>query len=178
MIEKQSESENNRRRLPTWVRAAAFLILFSFLALIAWGLFRSQKGPISIGDPVSPFILTTFDGNIIHTADLHGQVILVNFWASWCNPCEEEAAAMETAWRSYQGSGDVDTEPEATEFINKYDITYPNGPDLRSEISNLFGIRGVPETYVIDRQGKLAFVKKGPFSSASDIQYIIDRFLD
>jgi cytochrome c biogenesis protein CcmG/thiol:disulfide interchange protein DsbE len=186
MDEQLMDTEKKARRLPTWVVAIAFVILFAFLALIAWGLRLSQEGPISIGDSVSPFVLTTFDGNTINTADYQGKVIVVNFWASWCSPCEEEAAAMETAWRSYQSDGEViflgvdyvDTEPEAMEFLNKYNITYPNGPDLRSEISDLFRIRGVPETYIIDRQGNLAFVKKGPFSSVSDIQYVIDGFLE
>ena len=186
MIEKSIKPGNKQRRLPAWVTGAAFLSLIIFLAIIGWGLSRSQEGPISIGDHVSPFVLTTYDGESINTADLQGRVIVVNFWASWCSPCEDEAAAMENAWRSYQDSGDViflgvdyvDTETEALKFLIKHDITYPNGPDLRSEISGLFRIRGVPETYVIDRQGKLASVKKGPFSSAEEIKNVIDGFLN
>ncbi len=124
-----------------------------------------------------------FDGNVIHTADLTGKVILVNFWASWCNPCEEEAAELEQAWRLYRDSGDVvflgvdyvDTEAEAKAYLAKFDITYPNGPDLRTQISQLFRIRGVPETYIINREGKLVFVKIGPFASLGEIQQAIEQ---
>ena len=92
---------------------------------------------------------------------------------------------MEQAWRLYEPSGQVvflgvdyvDTEPEAMGYLNKFDITYPNGPDLRTDISQLFRIRGVPETYIIDRQGKLAVVKIGPFVSLPEIRDAIDGLL-
>jgi cytochrome c biogenesis protein CcmG, thiol:disulfide interchange protein DsbE len=173
------------RRLPAWVFASAFIVLLGFLMLLYWGLNRAQQGPITVGDQVPPFDLTTFDGQVIHTGDLVGKVVVVNFWASWCKPCEQEAAEMEQAWRLYEPSGQVvflgvdyvDTEPEAMGYLNKFDITYPNGPDLRTDISQLFRIRGVPETYIIDRQGKLAVVKIGPFVSLPEIRDAIDGLL-
>lgn len=172
-----------RRTLPAWVIITAFAVLVGFLALIAWGLNRAQSGPIRIGEKVPPFSLTTFEGSVIHTADLTGKVILVNFWASWCNPCEEEAAELEQAWRFYRDSGEVvflgvdyvDTEAEAKAYLEKFDITYPNGPDLRTQISQLFRIRGVPETYIINREGKLVFVKIGPFASLGEIQQAVEQ---
>ena len=90
---------------------------------------------------------------------------------------------MEKAWQIYKDSGDVyffgvdyvDTEPEAMKYINKFNISYPNGPDLRTEISQLFRIRGVPETYIMDTEGKLANVKIGPFANLAEIQMMVEQ---
>jgi cytochrome c biogenesis protein CcmG/thiol:disulfide interchange protein DsbE len=174
-----------RRVLPTWIYIIAFVVLLGFLGLIGWGLRRSQEGPIVIGQNVPAFTLNTFDGQKINTAELSGKVIVLNFWASWCKPCEQEAADMELAWQSYKDGGQVvflgadyvDTEPEALGYLKKFKITYPNGPDLRTQISQMFKIRGVPETYIIGKDGKLGYVKIGPFSSAEEIQAAVDGLL-
>jgi len=155
----------------------SFLALFIFLAILGWGLLRTQRGSIAIGDRVPSITLNTFDGQVINTADFAGKVIVINFWASWCQPCESEAAELEEAWLSYRDGGDViflgvdyvDTEPDALAYLSKFNITYPNGPDLRTAISQMFRIKGVPETYIIDREGRLAYAKIGPFMNLDEI---------
>lgn len=172
------------RRFPVgWT--LAFGGLFLLLVMVAAMLNRTQQGPIQIGDTVPTFSIITFDGETINLADHRGKVIVLNFWASWCKPCEQEAADMEAAWQQYRPTGEVlfvgidyvDTEPEARAYLQKFNITYPNGPDLGTKISQTFRIRGVPETYFIDRQGRLANVQIGPFTSLRQIQNIIDPLL-
>ncbi len=180
----QIEASQGQRRL-TLGWGLAFLAVLVLLVLIALMLRRTQQGPIGIGDPVPDFTLTTFEGQQIHLSDLRGKVVVLNFWASWCIPCEQEAAGLESVWRQYQDSGQViflganyvDTEPEAKGYLAKFDITYPNGPDLGTHISQEFRIRGVPETYFIDRDGNLAYAQIGPFSSAQQIKAIIEPLL-
>jgi len=170
------------RSLPSWVIILAFAILLGFLTILALGLRRTQSGPIVIGQAVPPLQLTTFDGQVINTKDLAGKVIVLNFWASWCKPCESEAAQLEEAWQQYKPGGQVfflgadyvDTEPEARAYLAKFQVTYPNGPDLGTRISQTFRIRGVPETYIIDRDGRLAFAQIGPFQSTAEIVNAID----
>ena len=92
---------------------------------------------------------------------------------------------MQSAWKYYEPSGNVvflgldyvDTEPEALGYLAKFGITYPNGPDLGPRISQAFRIRGVPETYFVDRSGKLAFFQSGPFSSVDEIKAQIEPLL-
>ncbi len=169
-----------------WGRLLAWGGLIVLLIILALGLLRSQQGPVGPGEQAPAFVLTTFDGQEINSASLAGKIIVVNFWASWCKPCEQEAADLQTAWEEYDPSGQVvflgvdyvDTEPEAMEYLAKFDITYPNGPDLGTRISQSFRIQGVPETYFIDQDGKLTFVKKGPFTSLNEIRAVIDPLLE
>jgi cytochrome c biogenesis protein CcmG/thiol:disulfide interchange protein DsbE len=164
----------------------AWIGVFALLALLAFGLLRNQEGPVAVGETVPNFTLTTFDGQQISLDEMNGKVVVLNFWASWCKPCEEEAADLETAWRIYEPRGDViflgvdyvDTETEAMVYLEKFDITYPNGPDLRTKISQAFRIRGVPETYIIGKDGKLAAFKISPFISLAEIQSMIDPLLE
>ena len=77
----------------------------------------------------------------------------------------------------FVGADYVDTEPEARVYLQKYGITFANGPDMGTKISQLFRIKGVPETYFIDKTGVLRYVQVGPFLSVGDIQKQIDLLL-
>jgi cytochrome c biogenesis protein CcmG, thiol:disulfide interchange protein DsbE len=178
--EKQSE-----RTQPRPGRIIAWVALFALLVVIALVLLRKQQGPVAIGQAPPSFTLTTFDGQLISPTQTAGKVVLVNFWASWCKPCEQEAADLETAWRYYQSRGDVlfvgiawtDTESASLAYLKKFDITYPNGPDIGTAISQAYRTTGVPETYIIGKNGKLAAFKLSPFTSLAEIQSDIDPLL-
>ena len=164
----------------------AWAAVFALLLVLFLGLRRSQEGPVSIGNKAPDFRLTTFEGEEISTEDLKGKVIVVNFWASWCTPCEQEAADLEEAWLQYKSRGDivflgvdyVDTETEAMGYLNKFNISYPNGPDLGTRISQAFRIQGVPETYIIGKDGTLVSFQKGPYSSLAQIKSVIAPLLE
>lgn len=143
-------------------------LVVALLALLAWGLRSQASEPVEAG--LAPdFSLTTFAGETITLSDLRGQVVIVNFWASWCAPCREEAAYLEATWRKYKDRGVVfigvdylDARPNALAYLEEFDITYPNGPDLGQKIADAYQIQGVPETFYIDKQGQLRGVKIGP----------------
>jgi cytochrome c biogenesis protein CcmG, thiol:disulfide interchange protein DsbE len=123
---------------------------------------QNQIQPMDGAAP--PFEFTTFDGQAGSLEALRGQVVLVNFWASWCVPCEDEAPDLQAAWEQYQPTGQVtflgiayaDNGPKSIEFLERYGITYMNAPDIGTRISGLYNIQGVPETFIIDQDGNVA----------------------
>ena len=180
-----TETPAPARRIP-WGQIAIFALVLGLLALVAFQMRRNgplAAGPVGAGEMAPPFEITTFEGQTLKLADLRGQVVVVNFWASWCIPCEQEAAELENTWRRYKDKGVVfigvdyvDTETAAKAFMQRFDITYPNGPDLGTRISQAYRIKGVPETYVVDKTGRLAFVKIGPFQ-AGEMAGVIEPLL-
>jgi cytochrome c biogenesis protein CcmG, thiol:disulfide interchange protein DsbE len=183
--EKAVQPEAPARRRPRWGWIIAWVGLGALLLLLFLGLLRSQRGQMKVGEAAPDFTLTTFDGKTYRLADLKGKVVLVNIWASWCKPCEQEAADLEAAWRSYNGRDDViflgvawtDTDQKSQEYLSRFNVTYPNGPDLGTRIYHDYRATGVPETYLIDRNGKLVYVKFSPFESPQEIQAAIAPLL-
>jgi cytochrome c biogenesis protein CcmG/thiol:disulfide interchange protein DsbE len=161
---------------PKWGAILAVILVLGLIAVLTLGLMRAGRGTIQIGEPVPDVVLTTFEGDEIDLADLHGQIVVVNFWASWCKPCEQEAFELEQAYQLYKdqdvvflGVDYVDTQTEALAYLKKFGITYPNGPDKETRISQAFRIFGVPETYIIGPDGLLAAIKIGPYTSLNEI---------
>jgi cytochrome c biogenesis protein CcmG/thiol:disulfide interchange protein DsbE len=173
------------RKPPLWVIALSFFVLLAFLALVGWGLKNAYRGAIRVGEPAPQFSLSTFDGQTINTLDLRGKVVVVNFWASWCDVCDEEQVALEQTWQLYQSGGEVvflgvdyvDTESKARAYLEEFQVSYPNGPDLQSGISDMYRITGVPETFIMGKDGNLVFVKIGPFISQDEIIFAVDGAL-
>ena len=180
-----------RRAVPLWAQILIWTFLVIFLALMGIGVSRAQRGTVQPGEKIPDFSLTLFSGyeyngrSEVKISDLRGKVIFINFWASWCIPCAQEAPVLEEVWRYYQSDGKVvflgvdyvDTELEARIFLKRFGNTYPNGPDLGGRISQMFRIKGVPETYIIDTEGILRYVKVGPFLSVDEIREEVDPLL-
>lgn len=171
IAENVIEIEQPPRAKRRWGRWVAFALLGGLLVFLAAGLINAYTGPLSEG--IAPdFTLTTFEGETITLSQFRGQVVIINFWASWCPPCREEAAYLEATWRKYKDQGVVfigvdyvDAEREALAYIDEFDITYYNGPDIGTRISDQFHIQGVPETFYVSRSGELRGMKIGPLSS-------------
>lgn len=178
-ISLTSIEPRKRRALGGGGRILAYGGLFALLGLFAFGLIRADSGPREAG--LAPdFTLTGYDGRQVTLSQLRGQVVIINFWASWCPPCREEAAYLEQTWRKYRDRGVVfigvdwvDTEKEALAYIKEFDITYVNGPDIGTRVADAYRIRGVPETFYVDKTGVLQGVHIGPLQTP-----ILDEKID
>ena len=192
MTQEKNNDPAPKRGVPLWVQIIVWIGLLGLLALLAAGLLRAKHPILGVGSSVPDFKLNLYSGYEFNNAlqiqlsELKGKVVLINFWASWCDPCRTEAADLETAWQYYQqtnqvvflGVDYVDTEPEARSYMKDYNLSYPNGPDLGTRISQIFNRNlGVPETYFVDQNGILRFIQIGPFQSVAEIQGIIDPIL-
>ncbi|NDJ55093.1 MAG: TlpA family protein disulfide reductase [Chloroflexi bacterium] len=160
-------AEQNKLRLG---QLAMWLVIGLVLTFIGLGLAQALSAQPDDGR-APDFTLRTYAGDEVRLSDLGGQVVVLNFWASWCLPCRDEAPVLEQAWRDYQprgvmfvGVGYQDTDRRALAYLDEFGISYPNGPDLRSQISDDYNIRGVPETFIIDRQGNVVFFVAAPIT--------------
>jgi cytochrome c biogenesis protein CcmG/thiol:disulfide interchange protein DsbE len=157
-----------------WVKVLVILSVVALLVLLAYGFWTNPRlipSPL-VGGPAPDFTLTILDGDELRLRDLRGRSVVVNFWASWCYPaCWNEAPRLEATWQRYKDQGVMligivyqDTENNARDFIEKHGKTYPNGLDVKSRIAIEYGVFGLPETFFIDPEGKIAHKHIGEIS--------------
>ncbi len=118
---------------------------------------------------VQDFTLPLVDGKSFRLINYRGRTVLINFWATWCPPCLEEMPALERLWRQQKASGFVllavslDSDPGLVRpFLSRHRLTFPVALDPKFEVANLYGVRALPATFVVDRLGNLAALALGP----------------
>lgn len=162
-----SPSPTPRPRWTVLALGAALVVI----GLLGYGIVLQGRGQVAEG-PAPEFTLQTFEGQTIRLSDYRGTPVVINFWSSWCIPCRTEMPLLETTWRQYGeevrfiGVAYVDTENGARAFLEDFEVTYPNGLDLGTRISDAYRIKGVPETFFIDRDGQIVGTKIGPLTEA------------
>jgi cytochrome c biogenesis protein CcmG, thiol:disulfide interchange protein DsbE len=152
------------------------LAVVALLALLVYGLASKGTPAVSIGEtaPAGPLPRLSGAGSG-SLADYRGRWVLVNFWASWCIPCRQEAPALERFQRARAGSSFTvlgidsrDLSSDGQRFVRQYRLTYPQLRDGNGQRAHEFGSTGVPENFLIDPQGKLRLINRGPV----DAQYL------
>lgn len=166
-----------------WMAAGAITLLV--LGLLAYALFAQPVEPPQVGGPVPDFEISALDGSLLSLGDYQGQVVVLNFFASWCAPCRQEAADLEQAWREYQddevqflGIGYKDAPSKAQTFLDSFDVTYPSSVETGNRTARTYGVTGVPETFVIDQEGNLVRHFLGPVTLeqlAREIEPLLNR---
>jgi cytochrome c biogenesis protein CcmG/thiol:disulfide interchange protein DsbE len=158
-------------------------VVLALVLMLGYGLAGNQgnTGSSLLAHEAPDFTLELFDGNTLTLSDLRGQPVVVNFWASWCAPCREEAADVESVWRDYKDRGVVfvgvnvsDARQDALDYIDEFQITYSNGPDRGKETYNAYGVTGFPETFFVNSQGIVVRKFVGPVDQQALSAFVED----
>jgi cytochrome c biogenesis protein CcmG, thiol:disulfide interchange protein DsbE len=130
-----------------------------------------QAGAL-VGRPAPDFTITVWNGTPdqrVHLAALRGGPVVVNFWAPWCEPCQQEAPLLQAAWQRYHPRGVTfigvafdSQQSDSTQFLRRYGITYPCGPDPTEATAPAYGLVGLPATIIIDKHGIVTRKVSGP----------------
>jgi peroxiredoxin len=157
---------------------AAFIIFLAITTLlVVWSLkqnnpfFQSvNQAPVRVGLPAPDFTFPGLDGKKVSLFDYRGKVVFVNIWATWCPPCVEEMPSMQKLYQKLKGENfeilAVSIDAQGTRvvapFMQKYKLTFPALMDSMGTIKRIYKTTGVPESYIIDKDGILAKKVIGP----------------
>jgi len=176
-------------RIKLGAQALAVGLVLALLALLIWKVVEHNGGgaasKIDHGKiaPAPGFALSRLDApGQLELASLRGRAVVLNFWASWCYPCNKEAPALESASRQWVGKATVvgvdvrDATGDARKFLRQHDISYPVVHDNRDSMWPRYGLTGLPETFFIDPTGRVVGHVAGQVSAA-DLRTGIERAL-
>jgi cytochrome c biogenesis protein CcmG/thiol:disulfide interchange protein DsbE len=169
------------RRAKLLGQVGALVLVGALLVLLIW---KVAYGSGKTSEPTN-FNLPRLDrSGKLELASLRGKVVVLNFWASWCVPCKEEAPQIEKIWQQYRTKGVVivgvdtaDASEDARAFMRRYKLTYPIVRSVGYSLWGPYGLTGVPETRVIDRKGKYSGKQFPGVVSSSDLRASIDEAL-
>lgn len=177
--------------------AAAVLIVLVALALVTlsrpFSAVRPPGGPagedhaVAAGERAAPFTLEDLGGRQVTLTEFRGKVVFLNLWATWCAPCREEMPAMERLYRQMRERKDFvmlavsqDNGPanEVKSYVHKYGYDFPVLLDPKNSVAEAYGVTGVPETFIIDRDGRIIAHHQGPYDwSGADFRSALQELL-
>lgn len=163
----QGSVRGHKHRHRILIFCAVSLLNIGLLALIWTQLLTPASGVQSntlIGHAAPDFSLATLrpfnKQDMLSLAGFKGKAVVINFWASWCGPCKEEAPLLERAWKQMQGRNVVflgidfqESSSNANNFLQSYNITYPAVLDVHGSVANKYDVTSLPVTIFIDRNG-------------------------
>ena len=170
-----------------WLR-----LLVVAVAGLGWIWLTRAPAPQEGGPPPAPrqdfaapdFTVQTLDGDTMTLHDLRGQVVVLNFWATWCSPCKAEMPALQRVYLDTRDRGveilaiTVETDKTALQdFVDAYQLTFPIGVDASTEVSRLYRVQGTPTTFFIDRKGVIRWVVVGGPMSEGLVRSNIEALL-
>jgi len=152
--------------------------LLVLTALTAVATLSAAAATLQTGAAAPAFQLNSNSGKPLALADFRGQIVLLNFWASWCGPCRQEMPILEQLNRQYHAKGvtllGINVEPDsaaAVSWLKATPVTFPILFDTDSKVSNLYEVAGMPNTVIIDRKGQVRYIHRG-YSAGAENDYL------
>jgi thiol-disulfide isomerase/thioredoxin len=166
-----------------WIIFASAVPLIALFTLLAWASVRTGGNPGGFGvnselgevnvasDMAKGFSFELLNGSYINLSDYRGKVVMIDFWASWCTPCREEAPALAEVYLEYVdlpvefiGINIWDSVDAARAYVSQFELQYPNGVDKNGVIAINYGVRGIPEKLFVDPKGAIMKRFVGPMN--------------
>lgn len=136
------------------------LIVMAVIVITSLPKDRLYKEVAAVGKPAPEFELTDFNGKTWRLSDLRGKVVFISFWATWCTSCKAEMPYKESLFNKMRGKGfqmlgvlSRDNPKNLPSYLKKYSVSPPTLIDHENEVARLYGLTGVPETFIIDKEG-------------------------
>jgi peroxiredoxin len=136
-----------------------------------------------VGEPAPDFTLRTVDGQTVSLSDFRGKPVMVNFWATWCGPCQVEMPLFRQAYTDHAGelvvlAVDVQEAPEDVRgFVKRNDLTFPVVLDRDGLVSTLYRVRGLPTTFFVDRDGIVVEAHRGALTTRASLAPLLAKIL-
>jgi peroxiredoxin len=165
-------------RTPRFLATLAHAFAPAALCVLALAAAPHRAIAAAVPNAIAPdFTLHAADGRNVRLDELRGQVVLVNFWATWCGPCREEMPRLDQLYAKYRKSGfvllgvNIDDNPAtALSTAQKLNVSFPILLDTDKKVSKLYNLTDMPSTVVIDRDGKVRFLHRG-YRDGVDAEY-------
>lgn len=157
---------NKKKRLA--IRTTILLVIVIALGYTFYQSFFVDKNVVRVGDDAVNFVLTDLNGERIELADYKGKGVMLNFWGTYCPPCEKEMPIMQKLYDEYKDQGIEiiavnvnEAELAVQSFVSRHKLTFPTPIDKGMRVSDAYGINPLPTTFMIDGHGKVVEVFTG-----------------
>lgn len=156
------------------------------ILILALAISSCSSPAPAVGKVAPDFQLQNLDGQAVSLSDFRGRPVLLNFWASWCEPCRFEMPFIQKVFEDEVWSEkglvilgvDIGESPTTVEeFVEAFGLTFPMLLDINQDVALKYNIRGIPTTFLIDKDGIIQNIKVGPFSSKVEIEREVSKFI-
>lgn len=184
-----NEKSDNNSKSVSLGGLITFIVILGLFAFIGWKLFKPtqtafRQNQVRAGRMAPDFQFPDLKGKLVALSDFRGKVVLLNIWATWCRPCVEEMPALERLYQKLKGKPfeivavSVDSEglDNVQPFVKKLGLSFPILMNTNGSIRQTYGTTGVPESFIIDQEGKIVRKIIGPLDWDQD--KFVDSILD
>ncbi|MFE8702625.1 thiol-disulfide oxidoreductase ResA [Cytobacillus sp. FJAT-54145] len=165
------------------IRTIILIILLSAVGYTLYANFtKDDIQKVELGKKAPDFVLTDLNGEKHRLSDYEGQGVFLNFWATWCPPCEREMPYMNSVYEIYKDKGVqiiavnvMESDIAVQEFSKRYDLQFPIAIDKDGQVMNAYGVNPLPITFLIDKEGMVVDIHKGELLKESDVANLLEK---